>query len=114
MAAEASSQTRLAGRTAIVTGAGTGIGQGIAVAFAKEGANLVLVGRSVNTLQETSGLIEKAGAKVRLVQGSVSDKPTAEKAVAEAVSAFGRLDIVVNNAHSFTPNLPLDQTPDED
>lgn len=105
---------KLHGRTAIVTGAGTGIGQGTAVAFAKEGANQVLVGRTLETLQETGKLIEQAGGKVHYVQGSVTDSATAEKAVSEAVSVFGGLDIVVNNAHTFSANLTLIETPEAD
>jgi NAD(P)-dependent dehydrogenase (short-subunit alcohol dehydrogenase family) len=110
----AASGKRLAGRVAIVTGAGTGVGQGIAEVFAEEGAALVLVGRTLENLQETGRAIEKAGGQVRCVQGSIADPATAERAVSEAISAFGRLDIVVNNAHSFTPTLPLEDTPIED
>jgi NAD(P)-dependent dehydrogenase (short-subunit alcohol dehydrogenase family) len=109
-----SSPLRLAGRCAIVTGAGTGIGQGISLALAKEGAALVIVGRSLGPLEETKALVEAAGGQVRLVQGSVADAETASRAVGEAVAAFGRLDVLVNNAHSFSPTLPLDQTPEAD
>jgi NAD(P)-dependent dehydrogenase (short-subunit alcohol dehydrogenase family) len=105
---------RLAGRVAIITGAGTGIGQGMAIALAKEGASIVIVGRSADTLADTVGLVEAAGGTIRVVQGSVSDAETATRAVAEAVSSFGRLDVLINNAHSFTPTLPLDETPLED
>jgi NAD(P)-dependent dehydrogenase (short-subunit alcohol dehydrogenase family) len=105
---------KLAGRTIIVTGAGTGIGQGIAVALAKAGANIVIVGRSIEPLEETRARVEATGAKVHVVQGSVADSNTAAQAVAQAVATFGHLYGVINNAHSFTANLPLDQTPEAD
>jgi NAD(P)-dependent dehydrogenase (short-subunit alcohol dehydrogenase family) len=105
---------KLTGRTIVVTGAGTGIGQGIAVALAKEGANTVLVGRTIGPLEETGAMVQAAGAKVHIVQGSVVDSSTATRAIAEAIANFGQLHGLVNNAHSFTPNLPLDQTPEAD
>jgi NAD(P)-dependent dehydrogenase (short-subunit alcohol dehydrogenase family) len=109
-----SSRGRLAGRSAIVTGAGDGIGRGIAIAMAKEGANIAIVGRTLETLKGTAVAVEETGGKVICVQGSVADRDTAPRVVAKTVDAFGRLDIVVNNAHTFTPNLPLDETPESD
>jgi NAD(P)-dependent dehydrogenase (short-subunit alcohol dehydrogenase family) len=105
---------RLAGRNAIVTGAGTGIGQGIAVAMAKEGANVVIVGRTLETLKETSTKVESAGGRVLCLLGSVADPATAPRVVAKTIDTFGALDILVNNAHTFSPPLPLDQTPESD
>jgi NAD(P)-dependent dehydrogenase (short-subunit alcohol dehydrogenase family) len=105
---------RLSGRVAIITGAGTGIGQGCAIAFAKQGADIVIVGRTLDTLQETVEAVKAVGGRIHCVQGSVSDRDTATRAVGEAISTFGRLDIVMNNAHSFTPTLSLEATPEED
>src|SRR5439155_603977 len=85
--ATAERRPRLEGRTAIVTGAGTGIGQGIAVAMAKEGANIIIVGRTEATLQETSSRIEDIGGTVLPITGSVSEKDTPERVVAKAVEA---------------------------
>lgn len=104
----------LSGRTAIVTGAGTGIGQGIAVAMARQGANLVITGRTLETLQDTVSQVEAAGGKVLPVQGSVADPEAAPRTVKAAVKTFGTLDILVNNAHTFSPPLPLDETPESD
>lgn len=112
-ASAAAPQRALAGRVGIVTGAGTGIGQGTAVALGKEGVNLVIVGRTPETLQSTITAVEKTGARIRFVKGSVAERETADRAVAEAISAFGRLDLLVNNAHTFSSYFDLDETPVE-
>jgi NAD(P)-dependent dehydrogenase (short-subunit alcohol dehydrogenase family) len=104
---------RLAGRTAIVTGAGQGIGKGIALALARAGADMVVVSRTPENLNTTADAIEELGVNVRRIEGDVSDRATADRAVAEAASAFGRLDILVNNAHSFTTSITLEEMPEE-
>ncbi|RPF70954.1 2-dehydro-3-deoxy-D-gluconate 5-dehydrogenase KduD [Aurantiacibacter spongiae] len=86
----------LTGRTAMVTGANTGIGQGIAVALARAGANLVLVGRSA--CDETQGLVEKAGRRAALIRADLSSTAPVSGVVEQAVDAFDRVDILVNNA----------------
>jgi NAD(P)-dependent dehydrogenase (short-subunit alcohol dehydrogenase family) len=105
---------RLAGRTAIVTGAGTGIGQGIAIAMAKQGANVAIVGRTLETLEDTKGKIVAIGGKALISRGSIADPQTATRVMADAIEAFGRIDVLVNNGHTFSPPLPLDQTPETD
>lgn len=88
----------LADRVAIVTGAGKGIGQATAVAFAALGAKVVLSGRSKEPLTQTLALIAGAGGNAVIVIGDVADESTAEETVAKAMEEFGRLDIAVNNA----------------
>jgi NAD(P)-dependent dehydrogenase (short-subunit alcohol dehydrogenase family) len=105
---------RLSGRTAIITGAGTGIGQGISLAMAKQGASVVIVGRTRETLEDTRQRVEKAGGAAVIVQGSIADPEVAVRAVAEAMASFGRLDVLVNNGHTFSTPLPLEQTPEAD
>jgi NAD(P)-dependent dehydrogenase (short-subunit alcohol dehydrogenase family) len=105
---------RLSGRAAIVTGAAQGIGRGIATALAQEGAGLVLVGRTPATLQQAADSITSSGAAVCSVEGSVSDRATADAAVREAVRAFGGVDVVVNCAHTYTPHASVDRIPEAD
>jgi NAD(P)-dependent dehydrogenase (short-subunit alcohol dehydrogenase family) len=88
----------LTGKVAIVTGAGSGIGQGIARALAAEGASLVLCGRRSEPLKETSRLVEQAGGVVISLQADISQTQDARHILASALEAFGRIDILVNNA----------------
>ncbi len=89
---------RLAQKIALVTGAGSGIGQGIARRFAAEGAFLVLSDMAEAGLQETAALIGEVGGQSISVVGDVSIRADAERIVTAAVQRWGRLDIVVNNA----------------
>jgi len=86
----------LSGRTAIVTGANTGIGQGIAVALAEAGASIAAVGRS--SMEETEALVTKAGVRFHAIKADLGTIAPVKDIVAETVSAFGAVDILVNNA----------------
>lgn len=90
----------LSGRIALVTGAGMGIGQGIAIELARQGANVgVHYAHSKEQAQETLKQIEAAGAgKAILVQGDLSEVSACRRIVDEVAQAFGGLDILVNNA----------------
>jgi NAD(P)-dependent dehydrogenase (short-subunit alcohol dehydrogenase family) len=89
---------RLANKIALVTGAGSGIGRGIACRFAVEGTSLVLSDLADEGLQETATMIEEAGGQSVSVVGDVSVRSDAERMVEAAITRWGRLDIVVNNA----------------
>ena len=89
---------RLAGKVALVTGGGTGIGQAIAVIFAREGAKVVVTGRTAASLEDTVRRITDAGGEAGYVQGDVSRAADAERMARETVGKFGELDVLVNNA----------------
>ena len=86
----------LEGRTALVTGANTGIGQAIAVALAEAGADVAVAGRSHPS--ETLARIEAAGRKAVNIAADLGTIEPASRVVDEAVAGLGRLDILVNNA----------------
>src|SRR5918993_4142837 len=88
----------LAGRVALITGGGSGIGFGIAKAFAKAGAKLVLASRNVDRLNTAAEELKELGADVIVVQADVRNYQDIEQAVLKAVEIFGSLDIVVANA----------------
>src|ERR1700694_1752148 len=89
---------RLANKIALVTGAGSGIGRGIACRFAAAGGSLTLSDMAEAGLQETAAWIEEAGGRSISVVGDVALRADAERMVEAAVTHWGRLDIVVNNA----------------
>ncbi|MFN2537744.1 MAG: SDR family NAD(P)-dependent oxidoreductase, partial [Mycobacteriales bacterium] len=85
-------------RTAVVTGAGTGLGAATALAFAREGTDVVLVGRRKELLDATAVAVESEGARAVVVAGDVSEESTAERAVEAATAELGGVDVLVNNA----------------
>lgn len=105
---------RLAGRVALVTGAASGIGAGIAQAYAGEGADLALV----DIVDEPAAAavldaVRRHGARVSFHQGDVSDEISVRTATQAAVAIHGRVDILVNNAGVFTQSL-LEDMPVQD
>lgn len=89
---------RLAKETALVTGAGSGIGRGIARRFAAEGASLVLSDMAEAGLRETIAMIREAGGQAIPVIGDVAMRADAEHMVEAAITQWGHIDIIVNNA----------------
>ena len=102
--------TRLAGKVAVVTGAGSGIGRAAAVRFAAEGAALALNDRDAETVAATVEAIEATGGRVFALAGDVSDAEHVDALVAAAVERYGRLDVMHNNAGYGVPSLVADMT----
>ncbi|MEU6380413.1 glucose 1-dehydrogenase [Streptomyces sp. NPDC046909] len=110
-----SDRTRFTGRTALVTGAGSGIGRTIALALAAEGAQVVVAGRRREPLDETVRLVEEAGGgKALAVTADVTSAADVEALVAAAVDRFGSLDVAVNNAGVFRGGAPLAELSEDD
>ena len=90
--------SKLAGQTALITGAGRGIGRALALKLASEGANLVINDLDEAPLTETANAIAATGAKVAKLAGSVADEGFGQAFVSLAMERFGGLDVIVNNA----------------
>ncbi|MFI5828683.1 SDR family NAD(P)-dependent oxidoreductase [Streptomyces sp. NPDC051578] len=105
---------RFTGKTALVTGAGSGIGRAIALAFAAEGASVVAAGRTSDSLDQTVALIEKEGGTAAAVTADVSRSDDVRALVRRTVEHFGSLDVAVNNAGVFRGGVPLADLPEED
>lgn len=102
------------GKCAIVTGGGAGIGLATARAFAAAGAGVVISGRRQEKLDDALASIESAGGRAIAVQADVSRKEDAEKTVRAAVDAFGRVDYLINNAHSTDVAGPIETIAEAD
>lgn len=91
-------QKRLEDKVAVVTGGGSGIGQGISLRFAEEGTSVAVFDVNLNGAEETAGQIEKEGGKSLALRVDVSRTEDVKAAVEEVLSKFGKIDILVNNA----------------
>ncbi len=102
----------LTGKTAIVTGAGRGIGEGIAIGLAREGANVVLTARKMNDIAAVAKRIEQEGGTALPVVADASMKADAEAMAAATIAKFGTIDILVNNAGIEAPPKLLKDIPE--
>jgi NAD(P)-dependent dehydrogenase (short-subunit alcohol dehydrogenase family) len=98
----------LAGRSAIITGAGQGIGQAIALAYARAGAKVIITGRTQSKLEDVAAKIKAEGGEARWLVALAGNREQAQRTVDEAISAWGRIDVLVNNAHTFTDYLAIE------
>jgi NAD(P)-dependent dehydrogenase (short-subunit alcohol dehydrogenase family) len=106
---------RLAGKKAIITGGDSGIGRAVALAFAREGADVLVSYYNEHAdAQETKRLVEGAGRQCVLMAGDIKDPAHCRAIVAKAVAAFGRLDVLVNNAAHQASFSSIDDISDEE
>ncbi|MCX2970844.1 MULTISPECIES: SDR family NAD(P)-dependent oxidoreductase [Streptomyces] len=98
----------------LVTGAGSGLGRAIALAFAAEGARVAVAGRTAATLRETVALIEDAGGTAAAVPADVTDSSQLRDLVRATVDRFGGLHVAVNNAGVFGGGAPTAEVREED
>ena len=104
---------RLAGKVAIVTGAGRGIGRAISIALAQEAATIVLAARASDKLQEAAERVTQAGGKAHIAVTELADEESIKGLVKYTEAEFGRLDVLVNNA-GITHSARLEETATED
>ena len=109
------STSRLAGRTALITGAGAGIGAAAASIFSREGAAVLMVDANAQALERTRAAIEQEqpGTRLACVAADVADEAAAHAAVTQCATLWGGLDILVNNAAMRNYSAAADATPDE-
>jgi NAD(P)-dependent dehydrogenase (short-subunit alcohol dehydrogenase family) len=102
-------------RVAIITGGGRGIGRGVALRYAKEGAKLALVDIEQSHLDETAQALAQSGtnAEHMTLQGDVSSSADVQRFFDKTIERFGRLDILVNNAGIGNPPMPIINMPEE-
>jgi NAD(P)-dependent dehydrogenase (short-subunit alcohol dehydrogenase family) len=106
---------KLEGRKAIITGGDSGIGRAVAIAFAREGADvLISYLNEEEDARETARYVEKAGRKAILVPGDISEEDHCKKIVQQAVEEFGQVDILVNNAAFQMARESLQEVPSEE
>ena len=104
----------LQGKVALVTGASQGLGRALALAYAKEGASLVVNSRSEEGIRPVAEEVEGLGAEVLAVAADVSRGEDARRLVDEAVGRFGGVDVLVNNAGLLGPRVAIEEYPEEE
>lgn len=106
---------KLKGKKAIITGGDSGIGRAVAIAFAREGADVLISYLNEDQdAKETAKYIEEAGKKAVLVKGDISEEAHCKKIIEQAVSEFGTIDILVNNAAFQMARESLEEIPSEE
>ena len=106
---------KLEGKVAIITGGGKGIGFGLAKAFAKEGANLTITGRTMSRLEAAKEKLEaEYGVKVLPITADGADEASVANVVKQTVETFGHIDTVVNNAQVSKSGVMLKDHTKED
>jgi len=103
----------LKGKTALITGAGKGIGKAVAIALAQEGVNVILTARTTADIENTANEVRELGVTALAVTADVADIESVNKAVEQGLTQFGSIDILINNAGIGKFGKFLELTPDE-
>ena len=101
---------RLDGKRAFVTGGSRGLGRSMALALADVGADIVITGRTKDTLEATAGEIRALGRKAWIIEADMAVPDQCETACTEAI-AFGPIDILINNVGNREVNVPIEEEP---
>jgi NAD(P)-dependent dehydrogenase (short-subunit alcohol dehydrogenase family) len=106
---------KLAGKAAVITGGDSGIGRAVAIAFAREGADVLISYLDEHDdAQDTAKYVEEAGRRCVLVPGDISDRAHCKTIIPKAVEEFGKVDILVNNAAYQMTHETLDEVSDDE
>lgn len=104
----------LAGKVALITGASQGLGRALALAFAREGAKLVISSRSEESIRRIDDELERMGAEVISLSADVSEAVAGERMARAAVEEFGGIDVLVNNAGLLGPRVAIEEYPEDE
>ena len=96
-------------KTAIITGAGSGVGRAAALALHSEGYSVTLAGRRLDALEETAGLASSSGERTLVVPTDITDADSVSDLFSRAVGAFGRIDVLFNNAGIGARPVPMEE-----
>jgi NAD(P)-dependent dehydrogenase (short-subunit alcohol dehydrogenase family) len=103
----------LEGKVVLVTGASQGLGRALGLAYAKEGANLVISSRSADSLETVAEEARGSGVEVLAVPADLSHSEDVQKLVDAAVARFGKIDVLVNNAGLLGPRVTIEEYPED-
>ncbi len=106
---------KLAGKAAVITGGDSGIGRAVAIAFAREGADVLISYLDEDDdAKDTAHWVERAGRKAVLVRGDLADRIVCKRVIDQAVESFGKVDVLVNNAAFQMSHESLDQISEDE
>ena len=101
-------------KVTLITGASQGLGRALALAFAREGARVVVNARSEDSVRPVAGEVEDVGGEVLAVAADVSKGADVERLVGESVERFGKIDVLVNNAGLLGPRVAIEDYPEDE
>ena len=105
--------TRFDGKVVLITGASSGLGAAMAVAFAEQGADIAICGRRIDRVEQTAAKVEQAGSRCVAVQADTSIADDCERFVQTAFDELGRVDVLINNAGVGTAVPMTRETPEQ-